>query len=109
MVSALVLVASGCGSGSSKGASSPHGGPTCRNDAGATVEVGARTGVEGAKSGVTTAVEGVKTAGSATAGLVEGGTDEAKARWKEGAAHTKQTAKKGGAETKEEAEVPRCK
>lgn len=102
----LVLGALGCGSRSSKGASSP---PTCRNDAGDTVEVGARTGVEGAKTGVKTGVEGVKTFGSATAGLVEGGTDEAKERWKEGAAQTKQTAKSGGAATKQEADIPRCK
>jgi hypothetical protein len=54
-------------------------------------------------------VEGVKTFGSATAGLVEGGGDEAKARWKEGAAQTKQTARKGGAETKQEGEIPQCK
>jgi hypothetical protein len=50
----------------------------------------------------------VKTFGSATAGLVEGGKDEAKARWKEGAAETKQTAKGGGADTKHQATVPRC-
>jgi len=57
----------------------------------------------------TTAVEGVKTFGSATAGLVEGGTDEAKVRWKEGSAQTKKTARKGGAETKQESDVPQCK
>ena len=112
-LAALLLGAVGCGSRSHKDAAAPAAGPSvppsCRNDAGDTVEVGARTGVEGAKTGVTTAVEGVKTVGSATAGLVQGGTDEAKARWKEGAAQTKQTARSGGAETKQEADVPRCK
>ena len=101
----LVLQMMGCGARGSKGASSP---PTCRDDAGDTVEVGARTGAQGAKTGATTAVAGVKTFGSATAGLVEGGTDEAKLRWKEGSAQTKQTAKSGGRETKREANVPRC-
>jgi len=95
----------GC-SHSGKGASGP---PACRDDAADDVEVGARTGASGVKTGATTAVEGVKTFGSATAGLVEGGSDEAKARWKEGAAQTKKTARKGGAETKQEGDVPRCK
>ncbi len=106
---ALVLLAtlgSGCASRSSTGAAGP---PACRNDAIDDVEVGARTGVAGAKTGATTAVEGVKTFGSATAGLVEGGSDEAKARWKQGAAQTKQTAHKGGEETKEQSGVPQCK
>lgn len=106
---ALVLLASatsGCASRSNKGAAGP---PACRNDAVDDVEVGARTGVAGAKTGATTAVEGVKTFGSATAGLVEGGSDEAKARWKQGAAQTKQTAHKGGEETKEQSAVPQCK
>jgi hypothetical protein len=109
-LAALLLGAVGCGSRSQKEAATPAAGPPmCRNDAGDTVEVGARTGVEGARTGVTTAVEGVKTFGSATAGLVQGGTDEAKARWKEGAAQTKEAARAGGAETKQEADVPRCK
>ncbi len=106
---ALVLTAasaSGCASQSGKGASSPS---TCRSDAADDVEVGARTGASGAKTGAKTAVEGVKTFGSATAGLVEGGTDEAKARWKQGAAQTKEAARKGGAETKQESDVPQCK
>jgi len=106
-----LLVGVGCGSRQAKEPAAPAstGAPMCRNDAGDTVEVGARTGVEGAKTGVTTAVEGVKTFGSATAGLVQGGTDEAKERWKAGAAQTKQTARAGGAETKQEADVPPCK
>jgi hypothetical protein len=82
---ALVLVlcagvAAGCAS-RSKGASGP---PACRSDAADDVEVGARAGASGVKTGAKTAVEGVKTFGSATAGLVEGGGDEAKVRWKEG-------------------------
>ncbi len=39
----------------------------------------------------------------------EGGTDEAKARWQEGAEQTKETAHEGGAETKKRSKVPRCK
>jgi hypothetical protein len=105
----LAVAGVGCGSRSDRGASAPSGPPTCRNDAGDDVEVGARTAGSGVKTGAKTAVEGVKTFGSATAGLVEGGSDEAKLRWKEGAAETKQTAKSGGAETKHEGEVPRCK
>jgi hypothetical protein len=102
----LALISGGCASRSSKGAEGP---PACRNDAIDDVEVGARTGVAGAKTGATTAVEGVKTFGSATAGLVEGGTDEAKTRWKQGAAQTKQTAHKGSEDTKEQSGVPQCK
>lgn len=100
-VSALLFV--GCGS-STKDASHPSqpSQPVCG------VEKGVKTGAEGAKTGVVTAVEGVKTFGSATAGLVQGGTDEAKERWKEGAAQTKETAKKGAANTKEESEQSRC-
>ena len=101
----VVAAALGCGS-RSKGAASP---PACRDDAVDDAEVGVRTGAQGAKTGAKTAVEGVKTFGSATAGLVEGGTDEAKARWKEGAEQTKETAHEGGAETKKRSKVPRCK
>lgn len=106
LVLAAAALATACGSRSSKGASSP---PACRSDAADDVEVGARTGVSGAKTGAKAAVEGVKTFGSATAGLVEGGGDEAKARWKQGAAQTKQTAREGGSETKQEGTVPQCK
>ena len=102
----LATLTSSCASRSSNGTTDP---PACHNDAIDDIEVGARTGVTGAKTGATTAVEGVKTFGSATAGLVEGGSDEAKARWKQGAAQTKQTAHKGGEETKEQSGVPQCK
>ena len=110
--SCVATGALGCG-GRSKPAAAPSaaahpGPPSCRDDAADDVEVGARTAGSGVKTGAVTAVEGVKTFGKATAGLVEGGTDEAKERWKEGAAHTKATAKEGSAETKREADVPRC-
>jgi hypothetical protein len=82
---------------SSKPAASPCGGAEGK------ATTGARTGVEGAKTGVETGVAGVKQFGSATAGLVEGGSDEAKARWKEGKQETKQTANEGAAQTKQEA------
>ena len=102
----VVATAAACGHRSKPAAASTK--PSCRDDAVDDVEVGARTAGSGVKTGATTAVEGVKTFGKATAGLVEGGTDEAKERWKEGAAHTKATAKEGSADTKREADVPRC-
>jgi hypothetical protein len=110
---ALASVATGCASRSSKDAASPAPAeatqrPPCRNDVGDDVEVGARTGAEGVKTGATTAVEGVKTFGGATAGLVQGGTDEAKQRWNEGAARTKRTAREGSADTKDEGNIPKC-
>ncbi len=107
----LAALTAGCGS-RSKTAQEPAASssrPSCRDGAGDDVEVGARTSGSGVKTGATTAVEGVKTFGKATAGLVEGGTDEAKQRWKEGAAQTKATAHEGGSETKQESEVPRCR
>jgi hypothetical protein len=107
---AIGASAVGCGS-RAKTAAEPavSSRPSCRDGAADDVEVAARTGGSGVKTGATTAVEGVKTFGKATAGLVEGGTGEAKERWKEGAARTKATAKEGGTETKQEGEVPRCK
>jgi hypothetical protein len=80
----------------------------CREDVGDDVATGAKTGVSGAKTGVTTGVEGVKTFGSSAAGLVEGGSDEAKKRWNEGKKDTKATAHEGAAETKHEAQTPKC-
>ena len=73
------------------------------------VKKGARTGVEGAKTGVATGVEGVKAFGNATAGFVEGGSDEAKERWKDGKQQTKATANEGSAATKSEAQSSPCK
>jgi hypothetical protein len=67
------------------------------------ITTGVRTGVEGAKTGLTTGYEGAKTGVMTTAGLVEGGTDGAKTRWKEGKDETKQTARAGAADTKKEA------
>ena len=73
------------------------------------VKRGARTGVSGAKTGVATGVEGVKAFGNATAGFVEGGSEEAKERWKEGKQQTKSTANEGSAATKSEAQSSPCK
>ena len=80
----------------------------CREDVGDDVNHGLKTGVSGAKTGVTTAGEGVKTFGKSAAGLVEGGSDEAKKRWREGKQETKATAKEGAQETKAEAATPKC-
>lgn len=80
----------------------------CREDVGDDVAMGAHTGVSGAKTGVTTGVEGVKTFGSSAAGLVEGGSDEAKKRWNDGKKDTKATANEGAGETKKEAHKPKC-
>jgi hypothetical protein len=103
--SAIVLVAvalaAACG-GSERKASAPCG---PEKD----VEHAGRTGVEGAKTGVTTGVEGVKTFGDATAGLVEGGSEEAKRRWRQGKERTKETAHEGAASTRAEARSPPCK
>lgn len=64
--------------------------------------------MSGAKTGVTTGVEGVKTFGSSAAGLVEGGSDEAKKRWNDGKQETKSTAHEGAQETKKEAHTAKC-
>lgn len=81
----------------------------CREDAADDVAMAGRTGVSGAKTGVTTGVEGVKTFGSSAAGLVEGGSDEAKRRWADGKKDTKATAHEGAQETKREAHTPKCR
>lgn len=80
----------------------------CREDVGDDVKMGAKTGVAGAKTGITTAGQGIKTFGRSAAGLVEGGSEEAKQRWKEGKEDTKQTAHEGAADTKSEARKPKC-
>ena len=67
------------------------------------VEMGAKTGVAGAKTGVTTGVAGVKQFGQAVGGLVESGSEGAEREWNEGKADTKRTAKEGSKETKQEA------
>ena len=86
----------------------PAGDDQCREDVGDDVKMGAKTGVAGAKTGVTTAGQGIKTFGRSAAGLVEGGSDEAKQRWKEGKEDTKATAHEGAGETKNEAHKPKC-
>jgi len=101
----LIAVLAACGIGCAsrgKDASAPCG---PEGDA----KRGVRTGVEGAKTGVATGVEGVKTFGNATAGLVEGGSDEASQRWKDGKEKTKATANEGSAATKSEAHSNPCK
>jgi hypothetical protein len=71
-------------------------------------KMGAKTGVAGAKTGVKTGVAGVKQFGKAVGGLAEGGSDEARQRWREGKAETKQTAHAGAEETRQEAHSPDC-
>src|SRR5690606_37957012 len=97
---AIVLVLLAACSKNERPAVEPQ--PQCRADVGDDVEMAGRTGVAGAKTGITTGVEGVKTFGSSAAGLVEGGKDEAKRRWRDGKGETKATAHEGAAETKKE-------
>ncbi len=73
------------------------------NDMKPCIKSSADTAGEAAKTGGKTAVEGIKTFGQAVGGLFEGGTDEAKRRWKQGAQETRSTAKEGAANTKEAA------
>jgi hypothetical protein len=102
---ASVLAATGC---RSSGSGAPPE-SACRGGAEDDVNVGARTAAQGVKTGALTGVEGVKTFGSSAVGLVEGGSDEARARWRDGKRATKQTAHEEAAETKREAHVPRCR
>jgi hypothetical protein len=99
LVTMLTLLA--CG-GSEKKASSPCG---PKED----LEKAGRTGALGAKTGVTTGVEGVKAAGEATAGLFEGGSEEAKRKWREGKEKTKEKASEGAASTRTEYHSDPCK
>lgn len=69
----------------------------------------AQTVGEAAKTGGETALSGLETFGTSVGGLFEGGTDEAKKKWKQGADKTKQTAKDGGADTKSAARETDCK
>jgi hypothetical protein len=102
---ALWAAATGCkSSGSAPEASSP-----CREGPEDDVAMGAKTGVAGAKTGLKTGLEGVKALGGAGVGLVEGGSSEAKTRWKEGKQETRQTANEGAAETRRKGSTPRCK
>lgn len=73
------------------------------------VDTAGRTGLAGAKTGVTTAGEGIKTFGNSAAGLVEGGSGEAKKRWNEGKKETRETARAGKADTKREAHAHECR
>lgn len=73
------------------------------------VKTAGRTVGAAAKTGAVAAADGVVQVGSATAGLVEDGTDGARARWKARAAETKRDARENADETKREANRPTCK
>jgi len=104
---AALLFASACGGDDgNRAASAPE--QRCRKSPGDDVEMGARTGVEGAKTGVKTGVEGVKAAGNATVGWFEGGSKESRKRWQEGKTETRRTAREGAADVNREASVPEC-
>lgn len=115
---ALALVAStGCKPKNDKPAESPAATTSatpasnddgCRQGVGDDLKTAGRTAGAGAKTGLTTAADGIVQAGSAAAGLVQGGTSEAKQRWNEGGTETKSTARKGASETREAAGTPRC-
>jgi hypothetical protein len=83
--------------------------PPCRQGAKGDVVLAARTTGEAVETGAKTGVEGVKAAGRTVGGWVEGGSDEAKEKWKEGKQDTKETAHEGAADTRREATVPTCK
>jgi len=108
----VVLMAAACGG--SRGSSAPAESPPaaseagCRDGAADDVKMAGRTARAAAKTGLTAAADGIVQAGSSVAGLVEGGKDEAKQRWKDGGAQTREDARKGAAETKQAASVPRC-
>jgi hypothetical protein len=108
---ALALAVVGCSPNEQKPAStaSSPGPKACREDVGDDVRMAGRTAGAAAKTGITAAADGIVQAGSATAGLVEGGKDEAKQRWKEGGHETKANARKNAAETKHEANTPSCR
>ena len=94
----------------SSSSSSSASAPTSNEQAGCkeSSKVG-RTAVAGAKTGLEAAADGIVQAGSTGAGLVHGGTEEAKEKWNDGKKETKDRAKKNAAETKQEAHTPRCK
>jgi hypothetical protein len=94
LISLFILFCLGC---HSKPAESPCGGVE------GGVTTGARTGAEGARTGVETGVAGAKQFGNSAAGLVQGGSDEAKARWNDGKQKTKETANRGSERTSDEA------
>lgn len=82
--------------------------PVCRKGPKDDITMAARTTGEAVKTGAKTGVEGIKAAGEAVGGWVEGGSSEAKEKWREGKADTKATAREGTAETRYEADVPPC-
>lgn len=103
-----MLVASALSTGCHSSHDAKSAEAPCRAGPKDDVAMAARTGVSGAKTGVETGVEGVKTFGSATAGWVEGGSDEASRRWEKGKQETKDTAHSGASETRAEGSVPPC-
>jgi hypothetical protein len=91
------------------GSSQKSANSECRSGPKDDVEMGAKTGVEGAKAGAKTGVEGVKTFGKAVGGFVEGGSEEARKEWKAGKQETKRTAREGASDVDKEASVPKCR
>lgn len=119
---ALVAVAGGCDSSakqkpaaspssatSSSSSPAPSPAKSCRDGVGDDVKMAGRTAGSAAKTGITAAADGIVQVGSATAGLVHGGKEEAKEKWKAGAAETKADARENASETKQEASLPPCK
>lgn len=95
--------------GGSVTAKAPEAPTTCREGFADDAETAGRTVGQAAKTGVVAAADGVVQVGSAGAGLVQDGTDGAKAKWKARGAETKQEARENAAETKREASRPNCK
>jgi len=111
---AFAVAVSGCDSSAKqRPAASPSdtssASKPCRDGVGDDVKMAGRTAGSAAKTGITAAADGIVQAGSATAGLVHGGKEEAKEKWKAGAAETKADARENASETKQEASLPPCK
>lgn len=83
--------------------------PKTADDIEPCAKTSANTAGSALKTGGTTALAGIETFGASVGGLLDGGTDEAKKKWKEGAEQTKQTANEGSTETKATAQETDCK
>ena len=81
----------------------------CRDGFADNAETAGRTVGAAAKTGVVAAADGVVQVTSASAGLVQDGTDGAKTKWKARGAETKQEARENAANTEREANRPNCK
>jgi hypothetical protein len=101
----LVLGASGCSDNPEPRTADAVEDP-CKPDARA--EHAAETAGAAVETGGTTAWEGMKTFGESVGGLVSGGPEEAKKKWKQGEKKTGDTARKGGKETRATAESAPC-